>query len=314
MSRTTLFPILALTPLVACSSAGMQPQADLGFDAGGDVIDGEFMIADDLTAREMQTLGLEQLDFNADIGVGLYLADDDGVSVSALQRALDQNSRNGAAVEANRPRSTYSVNDPYYKYQWDMTALGVETAWTTTKGAGVRVAVIDTGLFSSGEDRPVHVAAGYDFVDNDSDPNDLNGHGTHVSGTIAQATNNGKGCVGVAPDAEIMPVRVLDANGSGDSYAVTNGITWAVDHGAKVINMSYGGFGVSQAERDAVDYAWGKGLVLIASAGNHGTTDVAYPAGIPKVIPVAATDQNDQRANSALSAPGLRLPLLASTS
>lgn len=274
-----------LALLVAC-----QPQdlgrVEMGFDGSGDVIEGEFVIQDDLSLREMDELGLEQVSFNEDLGWGLYLAED-GVRASALERALAQG--RGTGVEPNRPRAAAAVNDPYYAYQWDMAALGVESAWAFSTGRNVRVAVIDTGVGKTGEDKPKYLLTGKDFVDGDADASDLNGHGSHVAGTIAQATNNGKGCVGVAPDAEILPLRVLDANGSGDAYATAEAIVYAADHGAQVINLSLGSPSSTQVERDAVRYAVDRGVVIVAATGNEGARSVSYPAAYDGVLAVGAT-------------------------
>ena len=136
-----------------------------------------------------------------------------------------------------------------------MKNLAVPDAWTVTQGEGVVVAVVDTGV-SSNEDGFHRLLSGFDFVDNDNDPADLNGHGTHVAGTIAQKSNNGIGVAGVAPKATILPVRVLDANGSGSNTWVAAGIVWAVDNGANVINLSLGSPMNSEVVADACAYAY----------------------------------------------------------
>jgi subtilisin family serine protease len=112
---------------------------------------------------------------------------------------------------------------------------------TTLRGTGVRVAVIDSGVLSPADDlASAHFVDARDFVENDYDPQDLNGHGTHVTGTIAQRTGNQIGCAGIAPDADIIPIRVLDADGKGGDAALANGIRWAMKHNADVINLSLG--------------------------------------------------------------------------
>ena len=183
-------------------------------------------------------------------------------------------------------------NDPYYKYQWHMDLLNVPKAWEVTQGEGVVVAVVDTGV-SVNEDGFHKLTKGYDFVDNDDKPEDENGHGTHVAGTIAQKTNNGVGVAGVAPKAAIMPIRVLDANGSGSNTAVANGIIWAVDHGANIINLSLGSPSNSDVVEDACRYAHESGVTVIAATGNDGYTDyIGYPAALPTTIAVGSVDAN----------------------
>jgi len=181
-------------------------------------------------------------------------------------------------------------NDPYYQHQWHMQLLKVDEAWKTTQGQGVVVAVVDTGV-SANEDGFHKLLKGYDFVDNDNDAADENGHGTHVAGTIAQATNNGKGVAGVAPKASILPVRVLDAGGSGSNTWVANGIIWAVDNGANVINLSLGSPSNSDVVEDACAYAYENGVTVLAATGNDGFTDyIGYPAALPTTIAVGSID------------------------
>jgi len=179
-------------------------------------------------------------------------------AASAVLRALNRNPLVSYA-EPNYTASALAVpNDPYYGYQWNLDnssygGIQVEQAWDTASGAGAVVAVVDTGVayenYSDGigdyylapDFNTTHFVAGYDFVNGDSHANDDNSHGTHVAGTIAQSTNNSRGVAGVAFDASIMPVKVLNSEGSGSYSAVANGITWAADQGAHVINLSLGG-------------------------------------------------------------------------
>jgi len=164
-------------------------------------------------------------------------------------------------VEPNYIRTASFVpNDPYYHLQWHFPKIQMERAWDISTGAGVTMAVIDSGV--AYEDYSIYRRAsdlagttflsGYDFVNNDAHPNDDYGHGTHVCGTIAQTTNNGIGVAGIAFNARIMPVKVLNYLGSGSGSQMVDGIVWAVDHGAVIINLSLGGGGRSQAEQDAV--------------------------------------------------------------
>ena len=131
-----------------------------------------------------------------------------------------------------------AVNDPYYPLQWGLVRIGGPTAWAVSRGAGQIVAVIDTGVDSAHPDLQGQLVPGYDFVDNDAQPFDENGHGTLIAGIIAALTGNSVGVASVAPRAKIMPVRVLGSDGSGSSTAVSAGITWAVQHGATVVNLS----------------------------------------------------------------------------
>ena len=130
---------------------------------------------------------------------------------------------------------------------------------------------------------------GYDFVDDDEEPLDEHGHGTHVAGTVAQTTNNGYGVAGIAPNARIMPIRVLDRSGRGNTADIAESVRWAADNGADIINMSLGGPLPSRIMQDAVAYAHRKGVTVIAAAGNSGWSMPSYPAAYPHVIAVGAT-------------------------
>lgn len=206
-------------------------------------------------------------------------------------------------VQYAEPRTlyhaTWTPNDPLYSSdQYGPQKMQAPAAWDVTKGSSnVVVAVVDTGVQTDHPDLTGKTVAGYDFVNNDNNAYDEQGHGTHVAGTIAATTNNGIGVAAVAPDVKVMPVRVLDANGSGTNDWVASGITYAADNGAKVINMSLGGSSGSQALQDAVNYAWSKGVVVVAAAGNSNTSSPSYPAYYTNCIAVAATDSNDARAS-----------------
>ncbi|MBN2372940.1 S8 family serine peptidase [bacterium] len=186
-------------------------------------------------------------------------------------------------------------NDPYYGYQWHLDnpvygGIGMEEAWDIAIGTGVIVAVVDTGIRKGTDLANTSFAPGYDFYNNDSDPTDDNGHGTHVAGTIAQSTNNSLGVAGVAYNCTLMPVKVLGSTGGGTSSSVANGIKYAANHGADVINLSLGGPVPDYIVRAAVDTAYDLGVTIIAAAGNDGLPACSDPAAYDeKVIAVGAT-------------------------
>lgn len=193
-------------------------------------------------------------------------------------------------------------NDPLYKYQWHMQKINVEQAWTAASGKGVVVAVIDTGVayedyerFHEVEDlKQTNFVKGWNFVSGNEHANDDNGHGTHVAGTIAQSTNNGIGCVGVAPQALIMPIKVLSASGTGKISNIAEGIRLAANKGAKVINMSLGGPLPSGILESALKHAHKKGVIIVCAAGNSNSENVSYPARYPQCIAVSATRFDDE--------------------
>ncbi len=187
-------------------------------------------------------------------------------------------------------------NDPMYGKQWNLRSINVESAWQETKGDGVTVAVIDTGVTRVPDLQKTEFASGYDFVNDRTLATDDNGHGTHVAGTVAQSTNNNYGVAGIAYEANIMPLKVLDAYGSGTVADIAEAIKFAADNDADVINMSLGGGGESQLMKEAIDYAYNKGVVIIAAAGNSNQNSAGYPARYPRVIGVSALDASGEKA------------------
>ncbi|WP_168210291.1 S8 family serine peptidase [Persicimonas caeni] len=190
-------------------------------------------------------------------------------------------------------------NDPLYQFQWNFKQVGAESAWKVSTGRDVTVAVIDTGVAMEnapdrGITRPKDLdgtegVAGYDFVDDDDFAWDGHGHGTHVAGTIAQTTNNEYGVAGLAYNAKIMPLRVLNSRGFGQVSDIADAVRFAADNDAQVINMSLGGPLPSLVLSRAIKYAYNKGVTIVAAAGNGGKRAPSYPAAYDGVIAVAAT-------------------------
>jgi serine protease len=190
--------------------------------------------------------------------------------------------------------------DTYRGSQWDITTLDATTAWGLSSGAGATVAVIDTGVDATHPDLAGRLLTGVDLItDTEGAAIDPHGHGTHVAGTIAAATGNELGVSGFAPDAMILPIRVLDSNGSGVMSDVATGLIEAADRGADVANLSLGSTGQAGSVTAAVGYARGKGVVIVAASGNSRASGspTNYPAADAGVIGVAATDSSDQIAS-----------------
>jgi subtilisin family serine protease len=187
-------------------------------------------------------------------------------------------------------------DDSAWPQQTGLRVAGFPAAWDVTQGSSrVVVAVIDTGVDGQHPDLRGALVPGYDFVNSDANPMDDHGHGTAVAGVIAARAGNHLGGAGICWHCSVMPLKVLDSSGSGDDTLIAAGIVWATDHGAKVINLSLGGPGASLELTDAIGYATGKGVIVVAAAGNSGTTTQFYPAADPRAVSVAATTLADQR-------------------
>ena len=187
----------------------------------------------------------------------------------------------------------YSVpNDPYYTYQWNFTQMDMSEAWDITQGdSQIIVAIIDTGVDYRLEDmNKTNFLQGYDFTNDDNEPLDDNGHGSHVAGTLAQSTDNGTGVAGMASGITILPVKVLNEDGEGYTSWVVEGIYYAVNNGADIINLSLGGSNASTIMKNACTYANDHGVLVIAAAGNGGEDSLGYPAAYDTVMAVGAVD------------------------
>ncbi len=219
------------------------------------------------------------------------------VPARALEAVLAALARN-PKIEFAEPdfiaQANATANDPYYGNQWHLAKIQAPSAWDVTTGtASTVIAVIDTGANYSHPDLQGKLLAGYDFVNSDSDPSDDNGHGTGVAGAAAAASNNSTGVASVAWACPVMPLKALDASGSGSYSNIAKAINYAADNGARVINMSLGATSSSLTLQNAVDYAWSKGVVLVAAAGNNGNNTPVYPAACKNVVAVSATNSND---------------------
>lgn len=181
-------------------------------------------------------------------------------------------------------------NDSRYGEQWALPVIGLPEAWASLPPRSITVAVIDSGICSNHPDLQGRILPGFDFVDNDNDPTDVFGHGCGVAGVIAANSNNGLGIAGVAPNAQIMPLRVLNEVGLGNYSNIANAIVYAVDNGANIINLSLAGSTSSAILEAAVAYAVDNGVVVIAAAGNSGVEGAFFPAAYPSVIAVGSVD------------------------
>jgi thermitase len=205
------------------------------------------------------------------------------------------------AVEYAEPdaeaEAAETPNDPSFSAEWGMTKIQAPGAWGISHGsASVAVAVLDTGISASHPDLAGKIVKQANFSSSGT-LDDVFGHGTHVAGIAAAVTNNAVGVAGLGWTTSLMNVKVLGDNGYGSYSAIAQGITWAADNGAQVINLSLSGSTASSTLERAVDYAWSKGALVAAAAGNKGSSAPVYPAYYANAIAVAATDSADHLAS-----------------
>ena len=310
-----LLMLMSVTAALAGTDDNAQPETDDGLQifvkelpalAGDEYAPGEFIV------RFKPAVGIHNINtINLEHGASIKRAGEhfmllnvpEGKTVNEMVKIYSKH----PGVEYAEPNyiahALMVPNDPYYHYQWHLDipeanenpawhgdnggGINIEPAWDISTGTGVVVAVLDTGVayednqnFGQAPDLAGTVfVPGYDYVNTDSHPNDDEGHGTHVTGTIAQTTDNGLGVAGVAFDCSIMPVKVLDSSGSGYHSWIANGIYYAADHDAQVISMSLGGNTTSSTLENALAYAYNKGVTIVCSAGNDGPDgEPSYPA------------------------------------
>jgi thermitase len=222
--------------------------------------------------------------------------------------------RDGLASVENTP------NDPSFASQWHLPQINAPAAWASTVGSSQPIAVIDSGVYLTHPDVAPRLMAGWNFLLNSSNVADDFGHGTATAGTIGAVSNNLTGVAGVTWSNPIMPLLVVDSTGYASYSDIANAINYAADHGARIVNISISGTTSSSTLQSAVDYAWNKGTVVFAAAGNNSSTAPMYPANCTNVVAVAATDSNNALASFSnygswidLSAPGVNILTTTST-
>ncbi|MCM2677752.1 S8 family serine peptidase [Alkalicoccobacillus plakortidis] len=209
-----------------------------------------------------------------------YLVEQDDTSSEQLLERLSTN-RYLSYVEPDYRLAKQDAipNDEFFEpYQWNLKQLDLEKAWNNSDGSGVTIGIIDTGIDANHLELKNKSVKGYNAIDDTDDFTDSHGHGTHVSGIAAAITDNQDGIAGVSWNSKILPIKVLDENGEGSSYAVAKGLYWAVDNGADVVNMSLGDYHDSKILYDAIRYAYEKDVVIVTASGNDNVSDPMYPS------------------------------------
>jgi thermitase len=295
------------TILCACASAQPVRQTPIAYDAERDA----YYVADELVVglepNAPDALASEVMRWVSHSCERLAPL---GASVLRLNRATDAESVRDLLLAlpgvryVERNYLVFTCNDPLSSQQWGLTRIQAAQAWAiATPQRTVYLAIIDTGVDATHPDLAQRVRRysngtvyGYNTQLNNANTHDFHGHGTHCAGIAAAHTGNGVGIAGVASTApvQIMPVKVLNDQGIGTMTDVARGIIWAADNGAHVLSLSLGGNAGTQQLADAVNYAWNRGCVVVAAAGNNGSNAPFYPAAYENALAVAASDPNDR--------------------
>src|SRR5579885_1828538 len=270
-------------------------------------------VPDDAAELTFAGLGAEVVDFIPQVRT--YVLKVRPEERNALRRELSHSSLIKSVSEDHYRRlQSVTPNDYWYPGEWHLQKIQAPAAWSLTVGSSsVVIAIVDSGV-SAVPDLAAKLLPGADLIDGGTDTSDGLNHGTALAGIAGAITNNSIGVAGLAWLNRILPVKVYTNSGTTTCSAIASGITWAADHGARVINMSFSGTSPCTGEQSAIDYAWSKGAVLVAAAGNNSSSAPEYPAAYSNVLGVTATLQDDSIDSFSdygswvkLSAPGCNL-------
>jgi serine protease len=298
---TVLALFLLLTTALPVAANDLEPPTS---PLAGEVVPGEVVVKWRDAARGPEVARARGLAVVAELevpGKGLpAVLSTGGRSVEAVVAELEADPAveyaepNYVVALANEGMGAIAVNDPQTAGQYSLDRMRVRDAWSLSKGASNKIAVLDTGVQADHPDLAGRVLPGYNFISSNTNASDDNGHGTWVAGIIAANANNGIDIAGISWSDKILPVKIMNSSGTGSTSNLQSGIVWAANQGASVINMSVGGFPYSKAVEDAVNYAFGKGAVLVGAAGNNNRREDFYPASYANVISVSATQREDE--------------------
>lgn len=226
-------------------------------------------------------------------GIGVHVIElpEGADAFAAAQRLSRRTEVRFAEVDQAFAPEAADPNDPLYGSQWHLPKMGCAAAWDWSTGAGVTIAVLDTGVNASHEDLAGQLLPGWNFYDDTGDVSDVHGHGTKVTGVAGARTNNGVGVACCAPDAKILPIRVSDTSGYAWASTISEGLVWAADQGARVANLSFAGVAGSATITAAAEYVRGKGGVVVAGAGN--SAGFVSTAENTSIISVSGTTSAD---------------------
>jgi thermitase len=305
--------VWAVILLVLATGARGESAVNPGVDddpAGAPYVAGELLVAyepgtsEETEAAVVRRSGARTLqDLPGETRLVSYPEIRDEASEAARERVLAQELRDLGERERVEAadynyirRPSFVPNDPKLDNQWGLTRTRFPGAWNDSKGGGAKVAIIDSGA-ASGHPDVGKIVAQKDFVEGNAVADDDYGHGTRVTGIAGALTNNGKGVAGACFKCGLLIAKVMNGNGAATDARIVKGIDWSLDHGADVVNLSLGGPADSDVLRTEVNRAWNRGAVVVAAAGNEGTspwpTRRQYPAAYEKAIAVSATNKSD---------------------
>ncbi len=299
--------VASLAPPAAAGSSSPSPQLPERLERLSEAMDPDLWLSPDrllvevapgreqaLTALEGR-LGVRERRSPAEgtLSVRLAAGADPAAAIAAYRAHPDVRSVR-RAVRYRTSTSSVTPDDPLFGDQYHLERIMAPKAWTVTTGGSRKIAIVDTGVNTNHEDLQGRVLTGRNIIKGTNKTGDDNGHGTAMAGIAAAATDNAKGLAGVTWSDKILPVKALDAEGFGDEDWIADGIRWAADNGADVVNLSLGGPFYSKLLHDAVVYAQSKGALVVAASGNQGWSLPGYPAAFEGVLSVGATDTSDE--------------------
>ena len=296
MKKTILLLVIAILlmstlPTIVLAGSPDNPAAGPGCSPEQILISFEPGTSRPLAARIHRQLGGQVTTTIPGVGVQVVTVPEG--RAMAMDKAYSSNPRVSYAEPDFVIQAMGDPDDPYFGRQWGLTIIGAPQAWEVTTGSpSINIAILDTGVDQDHPDLADKIVSNINLTSSPT-VDDVHGHGTHVAGIAAATTNNGVGVAGLGHASTIMNVKVLGDGGAGTYSGLISGIIWAADNGAEIINMSLGGSSYSITLENAVNYAWSKGVVVVAAAGNAGSSTPCYPAAHANCMAVAATNGYD---------------------